>query len=341
MMGLLFGTTFLSIGIMLGMWMGKRNIPVPSPNPRDFAALPGAETQQLLDALKNFAAWTSDFSGDFNRYQSTMSSLSRRAADGKSVQTKEDIQGLLDQIIDANKNLQSRLDNAESKLDTQTKQLEGYLSEARTDALTGLANRRAFDQKIEECFQKWSQSKQLFSLAMVDIDHFKKINDTYGHPAGDAVLREIAVRLREFSSDTILIARFGGEEFSLLFASSAKDAASIMEKIRRSMEDKPIDADGNSIKVTLSSGVSQIGNNERIGKLVRRSDEALYTAKMAGRNRVFIHNGTLCEVFGNPSAGSVATSASMSSEELSAAPADPVEERILKQIDRMLMKDSK
>lgn len=340
MMGLLFGTTFLSIGIGLGLWMGKRSTPVPHPVRTEYTSAPAPETQQLLDALKSFASWTSDFSGDFTRYQSTMSSLSRRAADGKSVKTKEEIQSLLDQIVDANRNLQARLDNAESKLDTQTKQLEGYLSEARTDALTGLANRRAFDQKMEECFQKWNQKKQLFSLALVDIDHFKRINDTYGHPAGDAVLREIACRLKDFSNETVLIARFGGEEFALLFETPAKVAAVVMEKIRTAMEEKPIDADGSSVKVTLSSGVSQVAQNERISKLVRRSDEALYTAKMAGRNRVFIHNGTLCEVFGNPSETNVDNASAKLHEELLEPVSDPVEQRILKQIDRLLTRDS-
>jgi diguanylate cyclase len=340
MMGLLFGTTFLSLGIMLGVWLGKRNSPLPSHSNAGHSSAPVPETQQLVDALKSFAAWTSDFSGDFTRYQSTMSSLSRRVADGKSVQTKEDIQGLLDQIIAANKSLQARLDNAEHKLDTQTKQLEGYLSEARTDALTGLSNRRAFDQKMEECFQKWNQSKQLFSLALVDIDHFKRINDTYGHPAGDAVLREIASRLKEFSDEAVHIARFGGEEFALLFEATSKASAAVMEKIRLAIEGKPIDADGNAIKVTLSGGVSQIANNDRIAKLVRRSDEALYTAKMAGRNRVFIHNGTLCEVFGNPPPRPSDNPSAKSHEELLDVAIDPVEERILKQIDRILTKDS-
>jgi len=340
MMGLLFGTTFLSLGIMLGVWLGKRNSPLPSPSNAGHSSAPAPETQQLVDALKSFAAWTSDFSGDFTRYQSTMSSLSRRVADGKSVQTKEDIQGLLDQIIAANKSLQARLDNAEHKRDTQTKQLEGYLSEARTDALTGLSNRRAFDQKMEECFQKWNQSKQLFSLALVDIDHFKRINDTYGHPAGDAVLREIASRLKDFADEAVHIARFGGEEFALLFEANSKASAAVMEKIRLAIEGKPIDADGNAINVTLSGGVSQIASNDRIATLVRRSDQALYTAKMASRNRVFIHNGTLCEVFGNPPSRPSDNPTAKSHEELLDVSTDPVEQRILKQIDRMLTKDS-
>ena len=141
------------------------------------------EQQQMLSVVRNMANWTSDFAGDFTRYQSKMESLSRAAADGKTVRTKEEVQKLLDQIVNANNQLQSRLDSAEEKLEQQTKQLAGYLTEARTDGLTGLANRRAFDQKMDECYAKWQQTKQPFSLALIDIDHFKKINDTHGHPA--------------------------------------------------------------------------------------------------------------------------------------------------------------
>ncbi len=176
LMGLLFGTTLLAIGIALGIWMGKR---VGLANSSQFAI----EQQQVSAALKNMANWTSDFAGDFSRYQNTMQSLSRDAADNKKVRTKEEVQRLLDKIVEANGQLQSRLDSAEEKLEVQTKQLAGYLTEARTDGLTGLANRKAFDQKLDECFAKWLATKKPFTLAIIDIDHFKKINDTYGHPA--------------------------------------------------------------------------------------------------------------------------------------------------------------
>jgi diguanylate cyclase len=297
LMGLLFGTTLLAIGIALGFWMGKKSTPAVHGLPERFAS----EQQSMLAVMRGMAKWTNDFAGDFTRYQSTMEALTRAASDGKSVKTKEEVQKLLDQIVGANQELQSRLDNAELKLEEQTKQLTSYLTEARTDGLTGLANRKAFDQKLDECFGKWQANKQLFSLALIDVDHFKKVNDTYGHPAGDAVLKEMAKRLGELKDEALIVARYGGEEFGVLFASDDKQAAQAMERLRKSIEGKVFEAEGQKIPVTMSCGVARIAAEERIGKLVRRTDEALYSAKMGGRNRVFIHTGALCELFGNPS----------------------------------------
>ena len=304
MMGVLFGTTFLALGIALGVWLSKRQSSgLASTTPETIGSFSRAETQHLLNALRSFATWTSDFAGDFHRYRTQMNDLSIKASNENSFKTKEDVKGLLGQIVVANRELQSRLENAEKKLDQQTHELAGYLNEARTDGLTGLANRRAFDQRIDECYKNWVERKQVFSLALIDIDHFKKINDTYGHPAGDAVLKEVSNRLRIQDESCMLVARYGGEEFALLFATTLLAAASKMELIRTTIQDKAVSAEGHTIQVTISSGVSEITADDRIAKIIRRSDEALYSAKMSGRNRVFVHTGKLCEVYGNPGPG--------------------------------------
>jgi diguanylate cyclase len=301
MMGVLFGTTFLALGIALGVWLSKRqSSDLASTTPETIGSFSRAETQHLLNALRSFATWTSDFAGDFHRYRTQMNDLSIKASNENSFKTKEDVKGLLGQIVVANRELQSRLENAEKKLDQQTHELAGYLNEARTDGLTGLANRRAFDQRIDECYKNWVERKQVFSLALIDIDHFKKINDTYGHPAGDAVLKEVSNRLRIQDESCMLVARYGGEEFALLFATPLHAAASKMELIRTTIQDKAVSAEGHTVQVTISSGVSEITADDRIAKIIRRSDEALYSAKMSGRNRVFVHTGKLCEVYGNP-----------------------------------------
>ena len=108
LMGLLFGTTLLAVGIALGFWMGKR------------LQAPGIgqtllDQQQMVALLRNMASWTTDFAGDFTRYQSTMQSLTRDAADNNKVRTKEEVQRLLDRIVDANSQLQTRLESADRK----------------------------------------------------------------------------------------------------------------------------------------------------------------------------------------------------------------------------------
>jgi diguanylate cyclase len=331
LMGLLFGTTLLALGIALGFWMGKKQT--------TSLDQPLVE-QQIVAALRNMATWTSDFAGDFTRYQSTMQSLTRDAADTKKVRTKEEVQSILDKIVQANGQLQSRLDSAEEKLESQTKQLAGYLTEARTDGLTGLSNRKAFDQKMDECYAKWLQTKQPFTLALVDIDHFKKINDTYGHPAGDAVLREMSKQLKEISNETILVARYGGEEFGLIFDGDITHAATVMEKLRIAVAGKTIEAEGHTIKISISSGVARIMKEERIGRLVRRSDEALYSAKTGGRNRVFVHNGMLCEQFGKPGP-SLNVSESQDSLVAETPPtSNELEHRVLSRLDRLISQEA-
>lgn len=333
LMGLLFGTTLLALGMAMGFWMARRGASGELAN----AARATLEQQNMLALMRNMATWTNDFAGDFTRYQSKMESLSRVAADGKTASTKEGVQELLDQIVSANEALQSRLNNAEQKLENQTKQLAGYLTEARTDALTGLANRKAFDQKLDECFQKWQQSKAMFSLAMIDVDHFKKVNDTYGHPAGDAVLKEMATRLSEIKHDSLLVARYGGEEFAVLINGSETEAAELMERVRKNIAGKTFEADGVSIPVTMSCGVSRILSEDRVGKLVRRADEALYSAKMGGRNRVFVHNGTLCSGLGSTS-NDPTVSATPKSDPLPVS--NDLEERIRSKFDHIIEKET-
>ena len=336
LMGLLFGTTLLAIGIALGFWMGKRPIPVPDSmlNSKFLE-----EQQKMLSLVRNMANWTTDFASDFTRYQSTMELLSRAAADGKTVRTKEEVQKLLDQIVKANTQLQSRLDSAEQKLESQTKQLAGYLSEARTDGLTGLPNRRAFDQKLDECYANWKQSKQLFSLVLVDIDHFKNVNDTFGHPAGDAVLKEMASRLNEIKSDCVLAARYGGEEFGIIFAGDEMFAAATMERLRLVIAGKNFESEGHSIPITISAGVARITGDERIGKLVRRSDEALYSAKLGGRNRVVVHNGMLCEAYGKSGSEQVAAQATTNLDEIPPT-SDELEQRVLSRLDILISQEA-
>ena len=331
LMGLLFGTTLLALGIALGFWMGKKQM--------TSLDQPLVE-QQIVAALRNMATWTNDFAGDFTRYQSTMQSLTRDAADSKKVRTKEEVQSILDKIVQANSELQSRLDSAEVKLESQTKQLAGYLTEARTDGLTGLSNRKAFDQKMDECFAKWQHSKQPFTLALIDIDHFKKVNDTYGHPAGDIVLQEMSKQLQEISNETIMVARYGGEEFGVIFDGDITHAANVMEKLRVAVAAKTIQAEGHTIKISISSGVARILKEERVGKLVRRSDEALYTAKKGGRNRVFIHNGVLCELFGKPGPSHDVTESHEAAAVETPPTSNELEHRVLSRLDHLITQEA-
>lgn len=285
LLGLAVGTGLLVIGVLLGFFLGRRAS----------VASHVVDRQQFLGFLQNLSLWTSEFAGDVSKYQTQLTSISQRVQSG-SEPAREEIQGLLTQIMKANQQLQQRLDSAEERLESQTHQIADYLTEARTDGLTGLTNRKAFDQTVDELYLQWQSKHQAFTLSLIDIDHFKKINDTYGHPAGDSVLKKVSETLRTEYRDAVCVARYGGEEFAILTLMPIEEAADCLDRLRGVVSRTEFRHEDTVIPVTLSGGVAQIAGDDKIGKLVRRSDEALYAAKLGGRNRVYLNDGTVCRL---------------------------------------------
>lgn len=157
--------------------------------------------------------------------------------------------------------------------------------QARRDALTGLPNRLAANERLREEFVRMKRMRVAYAVLVLDIDHFKRINDTHGHAAGDAVLRHVSAVLRGALRETDFIARFGGEEFLILLpATPLADAATVGEKVRAVIESSPTEAVG---AVTLSIGLAMadpMHQDEDVA--VRAADALLYQAKSAGRNRL-------------------------------------------------------
>lgn len=157
-----------------------------------------------------------------------------------------------------------------------------------TDPLTGLYNRRNLDVHLEREFLRAKRYKNDLSIAVIDIDFFKKVNDTHGHLCGDYVLKEVAYLILETFRKTDLIFRYGGEEFVALLTETPLERALIpLERLRKSVEDYPFSYNGNPIKVTISIGVNDNKDNiENAGSFLDRADKALYYAKEHGRNRI-------------------------------------------------------
>lgn len=158
---------------------------------------------------------------------------------------------------------------------------------ALVDPLTGVGNRSAMDSALEREYQLLQRNGKPFALIMLDIDHFKQINDLHGHTRGDAVLKQVAKTIEDVCRGTDMIFRYGGEEFAvLLSATGAAGALITAERIRRSVEKLTIKQDGLSIKATISLGVSACSYaQEPLAAVIDRADQALYNAKHAGRNR--------------------------------------------------------
>ena len=135
------------------------------------------------------------------------------------------VTGAVAKILTANEKLQSRLADAEQKIQSQAEEIRAQQSEARTDSLTKIANRRAFDDAIQKNLDIFRENRKPFSLLIFDVDHFKKFNDTHGHQAGDEVLRSVAEGLTKVVKPTDIPCRYGGEEFAIVLPNSKLDSA--------------------------------------------------------------------------------------------------------------------
>jgi diguanylate cyclase (GGDEF)-like protein len=158
---------------------------------------------------------------------------------------------------------------------------------ATTDSLTGLHNRQAFDILFGSTMQDFHRRQTEGAILLLDLDNFKAVNDTFGHVAGDAVLRELAGTLRGAIRASDILCRWGGEEFLVILRDCPQDqAAAIAEKIRRAVAGQITVHGSDSIQTTASVGVTPIRPDEDMEDILRRADEALYLAKANGRNRI-------------------------------------------------------
>lgn len=164
---------------------------------------------------------------------------------------------------------------------TQTKQMSVI------DPLTKLFNRRHFDIEFEREYKRAKRYKSDLSFAIIDIDYFKKINDTYGHSCGDYVLKESAYLIAQNFRQTDCVFRYGGEEFAVILTETPKETACIpLERLRKKFEDYNFKFNGKDIKVTVSIGVSSNTTFENATEMFDDADKALYNAKTLGRNVV-------------------------------------------------------
>ena len=157
------------------------------------------------------------------------------------------------------------------------------------DPLTSLFNRRHFYEFVAQFYNVDGRVERSYAVIFVDIDHFKRINDTYGHEVGDQVIQAVATHLQGGLRHSDIVARFGGEEFAIgLLISANDDAAIVAEKIRHLISASPVVCGEHSISVTASLGVAacSVGEHLDVDSLIRKADTALYSAKQSGRNRV-------------------------------------------------------
>lgn len=183
--------------------------------------------------------------------------------------------------------LASRLRNDNMAIVDSQNTKRQFEHQASVDALTGIHNRHWMNQAFPRALNRCARNNQPFAVMVVDVDHFKKVNDTYGHLIGDLALKTVAKCMTENLRPHDLLARYGGEEFAVLLTEADMDAAKIVaERLRSKMAGAEIRSDDISFHITLSIGITPTQDEETLEKLIDEADQALYRAKQQGRNRV-------------------------------------------------------
>ncbi|MEN8177616.1 MAG: GGDEF domain-containing protein [Pseudomonadota bacterium] len=195
-------------------------------------------------------------------------------------------------IAESSHQMQKMLSETKQEVESLREELERSREQATTDPLTGLLNRRAFDQELMKVSDEANQSRENLGLLIIDIDKFKRVNDTYGHLIGDKVIRFVAQQISNNIKGKDIVARIGGEEFAILLPSTQLDNARMLaESIRKNIERSKLKRADTSEPiggVTISIGVTAYKHGEITDDFIQRADDALYKSKNSGRNRVSI-----------------------------------------------------
>ncbi len=235
-------------------------------------------------------------------YRDALSSLTEQLSKSESVpdirQAVEDMVGKTATMAARTSDLEDRLGESSKEISALRSQLESARTEALTDGLTGIANRKYFDLTLKQLAQ--AADDEPLSLLLLDIDHFKRFNDQYGHQLGDQVLRLVAQTLAQSLKGRDVPARYGGEEFGILLPQTAlADAVTVADQIRQTISKKRIVRRNSGeplSRITVSVGVAEYRPAEDTSDMVKRADQALYRAKNSGRNRVVGENESVLSV---------------------------------------------
>ena len=193
----------------------------------------------------------------------------------------------IERVLASNAALKGELADSQLVLSEQQHQINNLRTAVRIDGLTQVANRAYFDEKLREMVMLRKRYDDPFSLMMIDLDNFKGINDTYGHPAGDRILKGVAQQIKAALRGSDFLARFGGDEYALILMKTDITAATeVAWKLCEQVRASRFLLDKKALTMTLSIGVAEASRNDTDEALLKRADAALYRAKMGGRNGV-------------------------------------------------------
>ena len=275
------------VGLGIGFYLGRSNF--LTKHREQLKKERDTTLKSLVDVLKS----TDQLTQDLDSRTSEIAAVGRHVVDLQLPSEMQDAQKtLLRQIagvLESNMKLEEDLQFTRHRMEEQAEEIDRTRKEARTDALSGVANRKAFDEKLQFLLTTWKRQKEPFALVLADVDHFKWINDTHGHPAGDRVVTHMGQFLRHFVREGDFVGRYGGDEFAFLLPHVDLEAARrIAERLLQAVTRNNfiVGPTHERVAITLSIGVATVKPDDTPELLINRADTAVYQSKREGRNQV-------------------------------------------------------
>ncbi len=255
---------------------------------QNFTTISQQLNQLLTDTTDSVHESTEKVSEASSSFQKNSALLESASVDDKTRQVLTDVLNETKLMTQVTQSLASDLEHARHEMEQLKKELNKTREIARTDGLTGLLNRRSFDNELNNLMENASNSNH--SLMILDLDHFKKVNDTFGHVVGDNVIRFTAQLIKKHLDDHHIAARYGGEELAaILPETDLEKSHAIAEKIRATLASSKLKQKNNDQSIgtiTASIGITSLQQQDTPESFIARADEALYKAKESGRNKV-------------------------------------------------------
>jgi diguanylate cyclase len=276
------------VGLGVGFFIGRGRTP-----DKEASMALERERQATLKMLVELLGTAERISNDVETHNGELrenaEQVNRISASGELEFARAALLHHMTALLSSNKRLQDDLLGTRYRLEEQAQEIDAARREARTDEVTSVANRKAFNEKLHLLLEAWIRQRQSFTLILADLDNFKWINDAHGHPAGDRVLRSVGEWLKQWAREGDFVGRYGGDEFAILLPyTDLKVGVELAETIRDKANERAyrVAVRSEQVSVSMSFGVAAPRCGDTVETLLGRADESLYRAKRQGRNQV-------------------------------------------------------